>query len=157
MAKSKKYVVKLTASERRRLETLVEQKRGSARQQRRMQALLLSAEGCSDEEVAEEVGLHVSSLERLRKRFAEEGWESAIGERQRCGAPLRLDAKQEAVLIGLACEKPANGQVRWSLRQLGERLVALEVVESISHETIRRMLKKTSSSRGKSGRGACRR
>jgi Homeodomain-like domain len=70
---------------------------------------------------------------------------------------LLLDAKQEAVLISLACEKPANGQVRWSLRQLGEKLVALEVVETISHETIRRTLKKTNLSPGKSGRGACRR
>src|SRR5215475_11466351 len=130
----KKHIVKLTALERRRLETLVEQQRGSVRQQCRMRALLLAAEGCSDEEIAQEVGLHVSSLERLRKRFAEEGWESAIRERQRSGAPLLLDAKQEAVLISLACEKPSNGQVRWSLRQLGERLVALEVVESISHE-----------------------
>jgi transposase len=153
----KKYPVKLTASERRRLEALVEQKLGSARQQRRMQALLLAADGCNDEEVAEEVGLHVSSLERLRKRFVQEGWESAIRERQRSGAPLLLDAKQEAVLISLACEKPSNGQVRWSLRQLGERLIALEVVEKVSYETIRRTLKKTSLSRGKSGRGACRR
>ena len=153
----KKYSVELTSSERRRLEALVEQKQGSARQQRRMQALLLAAEGVSDEEIAEEVGMHVSSLERLRKRFTEEGWEAAIRERQRAGAPLLLDAKQEAVLISLACEKPSNGQVRWSLRQLGERLIALEVVETISHETIRRTLKKTSLSRGKSGRGACRR
>jgi transposase len=153
----KKYSVELTVSERRRLEALVEQKQGSARQQRRMQALLLAADGASDEEIAEEVGLHVSSLERLRKRFAKEGWESAIRERQRAGAPLLLDAKQEAVLISLACEKPSNGQVRWSLRQLGERLIALEVVETISHETIRRTLKKTSLSRGKSARGACRR
>jgi transposase len=152
----KKYTVELTGAERRRLETLVEQRKGSARQQRRMQALLLAAEGCGDEEIAEEVGLHVSSIERLRKRFAQEGWESAIRERRRCGAPLLLDAKQEAVLISLACEQPSNGQVRWSLRQLGERLVALEVVESISHETIRRTLKKTSLSRGKSSRGVCR-
>jgi transposase len=153
----KKYLVELTASQRGRLETLLEQKRGSARQQRRVQALLLAAEDCSDEEIAEEVGLHVSSLERLRKRFVEEGWESAIRERPRSGAPPTLDAKQEAVLISLACEKPSNGQVRWSLRQLGERLIALELVETISHETVRRTLKKTSSSRGKSGRGACRR
>lgn len=152
----KKHLVELTASDRRRLEALVEQKKGSARQQRRMQALLLAADGSSDEEIAEEVGLHVSSLERLRKRFAAEGWESAIRERKRAGAPLLLDAKQEAVLISLACEKPSNGQVRWSLRQLGERLIALEVVETISHETIRRTLKKTSLSPGKNGRGVCR-
>jgi putative transposase len=152
----KKYLVKLTASARQRLEALVEQKRGSARQQRRMQALLLSADGSSDEDIAEEVGLHVSSLERLRKRCAKEGWEVAIRERRRSGAPVLLDAKQEAVLVSLACEKPSNGQARWSLRQLGERLIALEVVETISHETIRRTLKKTSLSRGKSGPGACR-
>jgi transposase len=153
----KKYVVELTSSDRRRLETLLEQKRGSARQQGRMQSLLLAADGWSDEEIAEEVGVHVSSLERLRTRFVEEGWEAAIRERARSGAPLLLDAKQEAVLISLACEKPSNGQVRWSLRQLGEKLVALEVVETISHETVRRTLKKTSLSPGKSGRGACRR
>src|ERR1700691_6375445 len=115
----KKYLVELTSSDRRRLEALLEQKRGSARQQGRMQSLLLAADGWSDEEIAEEVGVHVSSLERLRKRFVEEGWEAAIRERARSGAPLLLDAKQEAVLIGLACEKPSNGQVRWSLRQLG--------------------------------------
>jgi transposase len=153
----KKYLVELTSSDRRRLEALLEQKRGSARQQGRMQSLLLAADGWSDEEIAEEVGVHVSSLERLRKRFVEEGWEAAIRERARAGAPLLLDAKQEAVLISLACEKPTNGQVRWSLRQLGEKLVALEVVETISHETIRRTLKKTNLSPGKSGRGACRR
>lgn len=152
----KKYVVRLTALERGRMETLVEQKRGSARQMRRMQALLLASEGCGDEEISQEVGLHVSSLERLRKRWAEEGWESAIQERKRSGAPLLLDAKQEAVLVSLACEKPPTGQVRWSLRQLGERLIALEVVETISYETVRRTLKKTSLNRGKSGRGACR-
>lgn len=156
MAK-KKYLVQLTASERSQLESLVEERRGSARQQRRMQALLLASEGFTDEEVAEEAGLHASSLERLRKRCAKEGWESAIRERRRPGAPLLLDAKQEAVLVSLACEKPANGQARWSLRQLGERLVALEVVETISHETVRRTLKKTSLSRGRNARGACRR
>ncbi|SRR6266404_7624231 len=153
----KRYLVQLLAKDRNRLETLVEQKRGSARQQRRMQALLLAAEGCSDSEIAEEVGLSVSSLERLRKRCSQEGWESAIRERKRSGAPLLLDAKQEAVLVSLACEKPPTGQVRWSLRQLGERLIALEVVETISYETVRRTLKKTSLNRGKSGRGACRR
>jgi transposase len=155
MAK-KKYLVQLTASKRGRLEGLVDERRGSARQQRRMQALLLAAEGCTDEEIAEEVGLHASSLERLPKRCAEEGWESAIRERRRPGAPLLLDAKQEAVLVSLACEKPPEGRARWSLRQLGERLVALEVVETISHETLRRTLKKTSLSRGKNARGACR-
>ena len=152
---AKFYVVKLTSKERGQLEALLETNQGSLRQQRRMRSLLLAAEGCTDEEIAQEVGIHVSSLERLRRRFAEEGWKGAIRERARKGAPLLLDAKQEAVLISLACEKPADGQVRWSLRQLAERLIALEVVETISHETVRRTLKKTNSNRGRSGRGAC--
>jgi transposase len=156
MAK-KLYRVRLTARDRGRLEAFVEGRQGSARQQRRMQALLLAADGSTDEEIAEEVGLSVSSLERLRKRCAQEGWESAIRERKRSGAPLLLDAKQEAVLVSLACEKPPNGRARWSLRQLGERLVAMEVVESVSHETVRRTLKKTSLSPGRNARGACRR
>ena len=103
---------------------------------------------------AEEVGIHRSSVERLRKRACAEGWQAALAERPRSGRPPLLDGKQEAVLISLAYEKAAEGRRHWTLRQLAERLVGLEVVESLSHETVRRVLKKTSSSRGRSGRGA---
>jgi transposase len=151
----KQYVIALSAQDRVELESLWESRAGSARQQARVQALLLSDDGWSDEEIAEEVGLHSSSVERLRKRACQEGWMAAVCERPRSGRPPMMDAKQEAVLVALACEKPANGRRHWTLRQLGERLVALEVVESISHETVRRLLKKTSSSLGRSGRGVC--
>lgn len=151
----KSYVVELTPKDRAGLEDRFQRREGSARQQRRVQVLLLADEGCTDEEIAEEVGIHTSSIERLRKRACEEGWESALQERARSGRPPLLDGKQEAVLISLACEKAAEGRRHWTLRQLAERLVGLEVVESLSHETVRRVLKKTSSSRGKKGRGAC--
>lgn len=151
----KQYVVALSVEDRAELEVLGESRTGSARQQARVQALLLSDAGWSDEEIAEEVGLHSSSIERLRKRACEEGWGAAVRERPRSGRPPMLDAKQEAVLVALACEKPSNGRRQWTLRQLGERLVALEVVESISHETVRRLLKKTNSSPGRSVPGAC--
>ena len=153
----KQYVVALSAKDRVELESLRETRPGSARQQARVQALLLSDDGWSDEEIAEEVGLHSSSVERLRKRACQEGWTAAVRERPRSGRPAMLDAKQEAVLVALACEKPARGRRQWTLRQLGERLVALEVVESISHETVRRLLKKTNLSPGRNVRGACRR
>ena len=153
----KQYVVKLSPQDRLELESLWQSRSGSARQQARVQGLLLSDDGWSDEEIAEEVDLHSSSVERLRKRCCLEGWTVAVGERPRSGRPPMLDAKQEAVLVALACEKPAKGRRRWTLRQLGERLVGLEVVESISHETVRRVLKKTNSSPGRNVRGACRR
>ena len=151
----KTYVVELTAKERAELEARRQRREGSARQQRRTEALLLADEGWTDEEIAEEVGIHGSSVERLRKRACEEGWESALRERSRSGRPPLLDSKQEAVLVSLACEKAAEGRRHWTLRQLAERLVGMEVVESLSYETVRRVLKKTSSSRGRSGRGAC--
>ena len=149
----KSYVVEFTAKERAELEARHQRREGSARQQRRMEALLLAEEGWTDEEIAEEVGIHRSSVERLRKRACEEGWPAALAERPRSGRPPLLDGKQEAVLISLACEKAAEGRRHWTLRQLAERLVGLEVVESLSYETVRRVLKKTSSSRGRSGRG----
>jgi putative transposase len=151
----KQYVIVLSCEDRTELESLRDSRAGSARQQARVQALLLSDAGWTDEEIAEEVDLHSSSVERLRKRACQEGWAAAVRERPRSGRPPMLDAKQEAVLVALACEKPPHGRRHWTLRQLGGRLVGLEVVESISHETVRRVLKKTSSSPGRSGRGVC--
>jgi transposase len=119
--------------------------------------LLWSHEGLPDAEIARRLETSTSSIERTRKRFATAGLEAALTERPRPGATPVLDGKAQALLIELACSAPPEGQARWTLRQLGQKLVALEVVEAISHETIRRTLKKTNSSRGRSARGACRR
>jgi transposase len=123
----------------------------------RIRTLLWSDDGLTDANIAERLETSTSSVERTRKRFATGGLNDALTERPRPGATPILDGKGEALLVELACSQPPEGQARWTLRQLGQKLIALEVVETVSHETIRRVLKKTTSSRGRSVRGACRR
>jgi len=90
--------------------------------------------------------LHVSvaTVEHIRKRFVEEGLDGALTEHPRPGAARKLDDKQEAHLIALACSKPPDGQKRWSLRLLADKLVKLEIVDAVSHETVRQTLKRGS-------------
>lgn len=151
----KLFPVQFSAEDRSLLEQLLHHPTLSFRQRRRVQILLAAEEGDSDTDIADAVECGVSTVERTRKRFATEGLDAALGEHPRPGATPVLDGKAEALLIELACSQPPQGQTRWTLRQLGQKLIALEVVETISHETIRRVLKKTNSSPGKSVRGAC--
>ena len=90
----------------------------------------------------------VTTVERVRKRFVEEGLEEALSERPRPGATRKLDGHQEAYLVALACSDPPEGKKRWTMQMLADKLVRLEVVEEISDETVRRTLKKGASSRG---------
>jgi hypothetical protein len=92
----------------------------------------------------------VRTVERVRKRFVEEGSQAAISERPRPGKAPKLDGRQEAYLVALACSDPPEeaASERWSMRLLAERLVELEVVDEISEETVRRTLKKGTSNRG---------
>jgi transposase len=152
----KQYTVVLSEPDRQTLQGMLRQERLSFRQIRRIRTLLLADQGQTDAAIAQQLQTHRSSVERTRKRFHEGGWEAAVGERPRSGRPAKLDGKGEALVIALACSQAPEGQTRWTLRQLAERVVGLEVVETLSHETIRRLLKKTPSSRGRSGRGACR-
>jgi transposase len=139
---SKQYTVSLSPEDRQTLEAMLRHGGLSFRQQRRIRTLLLVDEGETDEAIAEELETHRSSIERTRKRFHEAGLKAALGERARSGRPVKLDGKAEALVVALACSQAPDGQTRWTLRQLAERLVALEVVEEISHETMRRLLKK---------------
>lgn len=152
----KQYAVNLSPEERESLEERLRQGQLTFRQVRRIRSLLLADEGETDETIAEKVESHRSSIERTRKRFCESGLCAAIGERPRRGRPAKLDGKGEALVVALACSQAPEGQARWTLRQLAERVVALEIVENLSHETIRRLLKKTRLSRGKNVRGVCR-
>jgi len=98
--------------------------------------------------VAEALSLSVKTVERLRQRFVEQGLESAlVPARSRRIYTHKLDGKQEAKLIALACSKPPAGKKRWTLRLLADRVVELEIADSLSYETVRQTLKKTSSSR----------
>lgn len=90
----------------------------------------------------------MTTVERIRKRFVEEGLEAALSERPRPGATRKLNGHQEAYLVALACGDPPEGKKRWSMRLLADRLVELGVVDGISDETVRRTLKKGTLSRG---------
>ena len=140
----KKYVVVLEADERRKLQGIVHSGKHSARKLRWAQALLRADEGWTDEKIAEAFDLSVPMAQRIRQRFVEEGLEVALGARSHDPRPYlqRLDGAQEAKLIALACGKAPEGRQRWTLRLLADKIVQLHVVERVSYQTVRRVLKK---------------
>ena len=138
----KKYVVDLTAEERRQLLRLTSKGRVPARRLKRALVLLAADEGTVDEAIAQQVRVHRATVERLRQRFVTEGLEAALAEHPRPGKVRKLDGRQEAHLIALACSEPPPGQKRWTMQLLAGRLVDLGVVETISDETVRRALKR---------------
>jgi len=140
----KKYVVVLEADERRKLQGIVHSGKHSARKLRWAQALLRADEGWTDEKIAEAFDLSVPTAQRIRQRFVEEGLEVALGARSHDPRPYlqRLDGAQEAKLIALACGKAPEGRQRWTLRLLADKIVQLHVVERVSYQTVRRVLKK---------------
>jgi transposase len=152
----KTAVVRLTDEQRADLTQRLERSPLTGRQRRRHQILLLADQGRTDEQIVQATGAGLSTVERLRKRYAREGLEAALAEKPRPGAPAKLDGKQEALLVALACSDAPQGHAQWSARLLANRAVALEIVESVSESTVRRLLKKTRSSRGRSGRGVSR-
>jgi DNA-binding transcriptional ArsR family regulator len=145
----KKYPVNLTRTEREHLRSLIAAGTAPARKLTHARILLKadqSPEGPAwvDEEVAEAVEVSQPTVSRVRKQFFEEGLEAALNRRPPNREYHRkLDGKQEAHLIALACSEPPEGQARWSLRLLAERMVELEVVDDLSYQTVRRTLKKT--------------
>lgn len=151
---NQKYFVQLTATERSQLKDMVSSGEASARQIRRAYILLQS--DCSPEgpswgyqAICEAYGVSSLTVYTVRKKYVEGGLARAILRKQPERVyERRLDGEAEAHLIALACSEPPDGYERWSLRLLQDRLVRAEIVESISHETIRQTLKKTSSSPG---------
>ncbi len=149
--------VRLTEEQRIELARQLERDALTGRQRRRLQILLLADQDQTDEQIVQATGASASTVERIRKRFAREGLEPAVTEKPRSGAPPKLDGKQEALIVALACSDAPEGHAQWSARLLANRVVEMEIVESISESSVRRLLKKTRSSRGRSGRGASRR
>src|SRR3712207_6100835 len=144
----KKYVVDLNKDEKERLQMLTTKGKSGARKIRRARILLLADESYIDKEIAQALGAAVTTVERVRKRFVEEGLEAALSERPRPGAARQLDGYQEAYLVALACSDPPEGKKRWSMQLLADRLVEIGVIDEISDETVRRTLKKGTSNRG---------
>lgn len=149
---AKRYIVALTSEERRELHALVRKGKTQAYRIRHANILLaVDAKGLdwTDEQTAEAFHCHTNTVSNVRQRFVERGLEAALG-RQRQQRPSRerlLDGDKEARLIAIACSAPPEGRAKWTLKLLADQLVALDVVESISEQTVRRTLKKTRSSR----------
>ena len=145
---AKKYVLKLTVEERSELDRLVRKGKVAGWKVQRAQALLKFDQGPQgpawvDGRIAEAFGVTVRCLESWRKQAVEHGPLSLLERKPRVStAAIKLDGEREARLTALACSRPPKGLARWSLRLLAERLVELEVVEAVSHETVRRALKK---------------
>jgi hypothetical protein len=154
MPKPKTHQVVLSDDERRRLVDFTTSGIASAREIRRARILLLAGEDRLDAAVADAVGCCVATVGRVRRRCAAEGAEAALVDRPRPGAAPLLDGKAEAVLVALACTAPPEERDAWTMQLLADRLVALDVVDRISDETVRRTLKKTTSSRGSAPSGA---
>lgn len=152
----KQHAVQLTDDERAALE---EQEAGplTRRQRYRAQILLQADAGDTDEEIAEVAGVSVGTVANVRRRFAAGRLDAALHDRPRPGARPVLDGKAEAIVIATACSPVPEGRATWTARMLANRLVELRVVEGVSEDTILRGLKKVTSSRGRSGRGASRR
>jgi transposase len=150
---NKKYIVDLTDAERTQLLELIKKGTLGARKLTRAHILLQAHDGTSDATIAAALHVGKRTVERTRQKFVEGNLEFALSERPRPGAKRKLDAKQEARLIATACSTPPEGQKRWTLQLLADELVALSIVEAISDETVRRTLKKTSSSPGASRNG----
>ena len=159
-----KYRVTLTGEERIELKTI--SSKGKHRSQKVLNALIFLAcdEGSFqpkksvNEDIATVLGVSMRKIDRLKSRFVEEGLEIALnGTKGQRVYARKADGDLEAHVVALSCNPPPEGHVRWSLRLLADKVVELEYIESISHETIRQVLKKTNSSLGKRSDGSSRR
>lgn len=144
----KKYIVRLTDAERHQLREVIQKLSGSSQKVRRAQLLLKAdREGANwtDERIAEAFGCRTQTVEKLRQRLVEKGFESTLNGARRSTPPVAklLDGEQEAHIIALRLGSPPKGYANWSLRLLARQVVEWSIVASISHETIRRTLKKT--------------
>ena len=156
------YVVELTAQERDYLKGLVSKGKAAAYKRRHAQ-ILLKADAApggpnwSDGQIIQALDVSRATVERVRARCVQEGLEAAVNrKKQTKRRAKKLDGDAEAHLIALACSRPPEGRVRWTLKLLANRLIELQLVDTVSTETVRRTLKKTKSSPGWSGNGACR-
>ena len=142
---NKRYVVKLSQEEREVLQEIISSGKRSAKKILRARVLLKTDASWLDEKIAEALEVNVRTIERMRQQFVEEGFESFMSRRKSKRKYLRkLDGKQEAQLTQIACSQPPKGRVRWTLRLLADQMVQLDYVDSVSHETVRQVLKKTS-------------
>jgi transposase len=149
----KKYIVRLSETERESLEQLVTTGKRAAYTMNHARILLKAdcnqADGSwRDQDIKDAFDISIRTIERVRQRFVEEGLEAALKCRPGAGRKRKLDGESEAHLIALRCGETPQGRGRWTLRLLAERMVELGYVEQLSHESVRQVLKKTNCNRG---------
>jgi len=147
----KKYVVRLTSEERTKLQRLVSVGKAAAKKILHARILLQADQGpdgpaWKDEQIAEGLTTHPRTIANVRQRLVEQGLEATLDRKkqERPSREPKLDGKAEARLIAIRCGEPPQGRMRWTLHLLADKLVELKVVDSVSYETVRRTLKKTS-------------
>ncbi len=151
---AKLYRVNLTEAEREHLLGITRRGQSSGRKVKRSLILCKADEGLTDQQVAKALLVGPATVGRVRQRFVEGGLERALDDLPRPGQRRKLDGRQEAHLVAVACSAAPEGHTRWTLRLLADEAVKLELTESISRETVRQVLKKTNSSRGGRRSGA---
>jgi transposase len=145
----KKYLVNLSDEEVNELETLLRTGKHSARKQTRARILLQVHDGQTDQAIAQNLRVNLSTVERTREKYVfADSLETALKDRPQPAKARKLDANAEAFLIATACSDAPNGRAEWTMQLLADRLVEVGMVESISDETVRQTLKKTTSNRG---------
>jgi transposase len=143
-----KYVVTLTEEERGELHKMVSSGRAAARRLTHARILLLADAGpegpcCTDQQIVKALEVGERTVSRVRRRLVEEGFEAAVNPRPRPRQPSKLEGEVETQLIALAKSDPPAGRGRWTLRLLADQMVQLEYIDGISHESVRKVLKKT--------------
>jgi transposase len=145
----KNHRVKLSEHERQYLQKIVESGNDKARKITRCRILLLADEskGKTDQEISDALNVCLATIFNIRRRYHKGGVELATEEAARSGQPPKFNGKSMAKITAIACSKPPEGHARWSLRLLADRVIELDIVEEISHQSIHNILKKTNSSR----------
>jgi len=145
----KTHKVRLSSKEREYLQAIVQCGANKARKITRCRVLLLAegAKGKTDEQISDSLNVCLATVFNIRRRFCREGIEAAINERPRSGQPSKFNGRPAARITAIACSAPPDGRAKWSLRLLADQVVELNIVDSISHQSVSNILKKTNLNR----------
>lgn len=141
----KKFIVELTKEEREICQEVIKKLKGTSQKVKRANILLKADDGWTDAKIAEALDCRTKTVENVRKRFVECGFEHTLDRKTRATPPVEklLDGEQEAKIIAMRLGEPPKGYGKWTLRLLARKVVELEIVDSVSYQTVRRTLKKT--------------
>ena len=142
----KSHCVKLSEHERQCLQKMVESGNDKARKITRCRILLLANKGKTDQVISDALNVCLATIFNIRRRYHQKSLEQAVNEKARSGQPPKFNGKSMAKITAIACSKPPEGHAKWSLRLLADRVVELDIVDSISYVSVHNILKKTNSS-----------